>query len=459
MDEQELVNEPFEPKQDSDEELEQERLHQERRAKRIAQMKQEKQRQQELRRKMKLYIGIAAGCICLFAAVIVSIAVFSGRDPKEGEGKKAASGAAVDAQDADRQDAGAPGGGAREAAAGIQDAGGQDADAPGGGAQEVSGQGFYGQEALASASDNTAADSKTGTTEGGESADAAKTGNALGADSGNGIFFPGYTAEITESTPYISSENVISSYAILLNLDTGEVTAQRDAKTVISPASMTKILTLLVAAEHVRDLDDTFTMTLDITDYAYVHDCSTAGFLENEVVTVRDLMYGTILPSGGEAAAALAVYTAGSLDAFVDMMNDKLAELGLSDTAHFTNCVGLYDEDHHCSVYDMAMILKAAAENELCREVLSAHTYTTSATEQHPEGIILSNWFLRRIEDKDTHGEVICAKTGFVNQSGNCGASYAVSNSGGHYICVTGNAWSSWRCIYDQVEIYQEYTN
>lgn len=273
------------------------------------------------------------------------------------------------------------------------------------------------------------------------------------------IFFEGYQAGITEYTPLITSENMTSTYAILLDLDSGKVVAQKAAKEIINPASMTKILTLLVAAEHIFDLDDSFTVTSDITDFAYQNDCSVAGFEKDETVTVRDLLYGTILPSGGDAAAALAVYAAGNMDAFVDMMNEKLAQLGLSETAHFTNCVGLYDENHHCTVYDMAMILKAAVENDLCREVLSAHTYTTSSTPEHPEGIVLSNWFLRRIEDKDTHGEVVCAKTGFVNQSGSCGASYAVSNDGSHYICVTGNAWSSWRCIYDHVAIYQEYTN
>src|SRR5699024_8410476 len=144
---------------------------------------------------------------------------------------------------------------------------------------------------------------------------------------------------------------------------------------------------------------------------------------DGETVTVRDLLYGTILPSGADAAAGLAFYVSGSLEGFVDLMNQKLEELGLSDTAHFTNCVGLYDENHYCTLYDMAEILGAAIDNELCREVLSAHTYTTSATEQHPEGLLISNWFLRRIEDKDTHGTVLCAKTGYVVQSGNCAAS------------------------------------
>ena len=272
-------------------------------------------------------------------------------------------------------------------------------------------------------------------------------------------FAAGYEAKETDNTAYLGSDSVQSSYALLVDLDDNTIVAQKGAYDRISPASMTKILTALVAAEHVTDLDDTFTITKEITDFSYSHDCSAVGFLDEETVTVRDLLYGTILPSGGDAAAGLACYVAGSMDAFVDMMNEKLTELGLSDTAHFTNCVGLYDENHYCSIYDMAMILKAAVENDLAREVLTAHTYTTSATGQHPEGITISNWFLRRIEDKDTKGTVVCAKTGFVAQSGNCAASYEETDSGKHYICVTANAHSSWRCIYDHVAVYQEYTN
>ena len=271
-------------------------------------------------------------------------------------------------------------------------------------------------------------------------------------------FAVGYDAQETDSTTYLGSDSVQSSYALLVDLDDNTIVSQKSAYDRINPASMTKILTVLVAAEHVTDLDDTFTITKEITDFSYSHDCSAVGFLDEETVTVRDLLYGTILPSGGDAAAGLACYVAGSMDSFVNMMNEKLAELELSDTAHFTNCVGLYDENHYCSIYDMAMILKAAVENDLAREVLTAHTYTTSATEQHPEGITISNWFLRRIEDKDTKGTVVCAKTGFVAQSGNCAASYEETDSGKHYICVTANAHSSWRCIYDHVAVYQEYT-
>lgn len=257
----------------------------------------------------------------------------------------------------------------------------------------------------------------------------------------------------------IYSEEVISTHALLVDISKNEIVATKGAFERISPASMTKVLTVLVAAEHLtpEQLDDTFTMTLEITDYAYVNDCSSVGFLNEEVVTVRDLLYGTILPSGGDAAVGLACYIAGSHEAFVELMNKKLEELGLSETAHFTNCVGLYDEEHYCTLYDMAIIMRAAIDNELCKEILSAHTYTTKPTTQHPEGIIISNWFLRRIEDKETGGEVLCAKTGYVAQSQNCAVSYGTYGEGTPYICVTAGSTSSWRCIYDQVEIFNKY--
>ena len=281
------------------------------------------------------------------------------------------------------------------------------------------------------------------------------TGSAETAD-----FFPGYTVHTAPSVAAALTGEGMSDHAVLINVNTGEIVAGKNWEGPIVPASMTKILTVLVAAEHLGPaaLDEPFTVTIDDTDYSYRNDGSAAGFGIDETVTVRDLFYGTILPSGADAASALARRTAGSREAFADLMNQKLAELGLADTAHFTNCVGLYDAGHYCTLTDMAMILKAAVENDICREVLSAHTWTTTATEQQPEGITISNWFLRRIEDKDTHGEVRCAKTGFVKESRNCAASWHIASDGTDWICVTAGAHSAWRCIYDHVDIYQKFT-
>lgn len=275
------------------------------------------------------------------------------------------------------------------------------------------------------------------------------------ADTGrSGSYVPGY--EMTEDTVQ-PGEEIVSSYAIFVDAENGTVLSERNGKTRMVPASMTKVLTLLVAVEHTDNLDDTYTVTEEVAGYCFQHDCSGAGFERDETVTVRDLLYGAILPSGADAALGLAMYVAGSQEAFVELMNQKLEELGIAESAHFTNCIGNYEENHYCTAYDMAVIMGAAVENEVCREVMSAHTYTTSRTEQHPEGILLSNWFLRRIEDKDTGGEVICGKTGYVNESGNCAVSYGVGENGGTYICVTANALNKWKCINDHAALYKEF--
>lgn len=249
--------------------------------------------------------------------------------------------------------------------------------------------------------------------------------------------------------------DVISQRGILIDLNTNKIVESKEGKSQMYPASMTKIMTVLVAAEHVDNLDDTFTVTKEINYFTYKNDCSAVGFADDETVTVRDLFYGTILPSGADAAVSLATYVAGDQDAFVELMNQKCEELGIAETTHFTNCVGLYDDNNYSTCYDMALILYKAINNDLCKEVLSAHKYTTSSTPQHPEGIGISNWFLRRIEDKDSGGVVQCAKTGFVVQSKNCAASFADDDQGNRYICVTTTSDSSWKCIYDHVKIYR----
>ena len=260
-----------------------------------------------------------------------------------------------------------------------------------------------------------------------------------------------------QDTKSVSSA-VDSGYAILISLSENKVLAERQSKAKMYPASMTKVLTVLVAAEHLEGeehLDDIFTMTQAIESFSYNNGCSNVGFSPGERVRVEDLFYGTILPSGADAAMGLAEYTAGDQESFVEMMNEKAAELGLSDSSHFMNCVGLYDDNHYTTAADMATIMNAAINNPLCLKVLSQHTYTTTPTSYHPNGIVVSNWFLRRIEDKMTTGVVYCGKTGFVKESLNCAVSYGRDNEGKGYICCTGYAHGGWQAIRDHVNIYE----
>ena len=268
---------------------------------------------------------------------------------------------------------------------------------------------------------------------------------------------PVFALAPTEGTVTLG-EDFPSEFAVLADGETGEILAEKGSDQLLSPASMTKVLTLLVAAESVTDWERVFVMDRETADFCFRHDCSVVGYEVGEEVPARELLYGCILSSGADASLGLAALSAGSQEAFVERMNEKAAELGLSEGAHFTNCVGLYAPEHRCTARDMALILRSAMENELCREVLTAKRYHTAATEFHPQGQDLSNWFLRRIEDKDCgNAEVLAAKTGYVAESGSCAASYAQDADGRGYLCVTGNAHSAWRAIYDHVELYRSY--
>ena len=268
-----------------------------------------------------------------------------------------------------------------------------------------------------------------------------------------------YEFEENENTQSFGG-GVNSQFGILIDLDTNEVVASRAPETMMYPASMTKVLTVLVAAENIAEsqLDDVATVTFDTTNYSYVNECSVVGFEPGEQVKVRDLFYGVILCSGADASLTLAEYVAGTHENFVDMMNAKLEQLGISETTHFTNCVGLYDDNHYTTAHDMAVIMAAALDNELCAEVLKTREYNIDPNEFHPEGQWLYDKFIGWIEDQEINGTIIGAKTGYVQESGNCCVSALLSTGGHRYICVTGKAESSMMERLDHVAIYQNYT-
>lgn len=264
-------------------------------------------------------------------------------------------------------------------------------------------------------------------------------------------------AQASEETKTLDLE-LYSSSAVLVNVQTGAVLAEKNMDEKIYPASMTKVMTLLVAAENLPDLDAAFTMTQAIIDPLYLAGASMAGYVNGETVTMRDLLYGAVVPSGAEATEALAQAVAGGEEAFVAMMNEKAAALGLTNT-HFMNTSGLHDENHYSTVREIALILQAAMENETCAEILSAENYRASETEQHPDGLAMTNKFLYRVHHEYALGgaEITAAKTGYTAEAMNCCASAGKTPDGRSVICVTANAWTGEFCIEDHIALYTKY--
>lgn len=271
--------------------------------------------------------------------------------------------------------------------------------------------------------------------------------------------------EIPEKIKFTKAASVVdlpfnndAQYAVMVNLSNNDIIMAKNENVRAYPASTTKIMTLLVACENMVSLDDTFTMSLSITDPLFVQGASVAGFLKDEVITVEDMLYGTILPSGADAAVGLAVKIAGSEENFVKLMNKKVKELGLKNT-HFANVSGLHSEENYTTAYDMAVILAAAIKNPVCKKILSTYQHTTSITPQHPEGILLSSTLFEHMYGNEPEtATILGGKTGFVNQSGYCVATFGKANeSGNEYILVTFDNSGKWPAFYGQIDLYKQF--
>ncbi|MHB1132385.1 MAG: D-alanyl-D-alanine carboxypeptidase family protein [Chloroflexota bacterium] len=152
---------------------------------------------------------------------------------------------------------------------------------------------------------------------------------------------------------------------------TGELVAGKNARQRLAPASTTKIATAIVAIERGR-LEDIVRVDVDCRQMG---DSSVMGLIPGDELTLRDLLYGLMLPSGNDAAVAIARHVAGSEERFMDMVNAKFVELGLADSK-FANPHGLDAEDHYSSARDLALLARYAMSNPTFAEVVSTREYT-----------------------------------------------------------------------------------
>ncbi|HJB27586.1 MAG TPA: serine hydrolase [Candidatus Blautia faecavium] len=230
-----------------------------------------------------------------------------------------------------------------------------------------------------------------------------------------------------------------SPYAVLMQARGGKIIGEMGSEERIYPASMTKIMTAIVAIEELDDLEQEITLTSDMFAGLYEQDATQAGFQPDERVRAIDLLYGVMLPSGAECCIALADEIAGSEEAFVELMNKKAARLGMDDT-NFRDTTGLHDPDHYSTVKDMAILLKYAIRNDTFREIIESHYHSTPPTNIHPDGITFYSTMFQSLSDTAvTGGEILGGKTGYTSDAGLCLASFAQVGDR-EYILVTAGA-------------------
>lgn len=245
--------------------------------------------------------------------------------------------------------------------------------------------------------------------------------------------------------------SIKSEHAILYNLNNNEVIYSVKPDDRISIASMTKIMTCITAIENIDNIDDKITLTSDMFVNLVEENASVAGFKIGETVTYRDLLYGLMLPSGADAAQALAIKTSGSIDNFIKKMNDKSNNLNLKNT-HFANPTGIDNKDNYSSVADVAIILKYSLQNNIFKEIFSADSYKTSNG--------MHTFKSTRLKYNYDVSFIDGSKTGFTYDAGLCLASTSHYN-GINYLLVTANAPYNNKInhLIDAKEIYSYYFN
>lgn len=232
------------------------------------------------------------------------------------------------------------------------------------------------------------------------------------------------TTVLPPSVSAVEEMDVAAKAALLIDPTTEEILYEENIHERLYPASLTKVMTALLVLEAVENGTLTLDQELAASQYAIEsipYDASTANIKVGETLSVETLLYCILVVSANEACNILGEAIAGSVDAFVEMMNEKAAALGCEDT-HFVTPNGLHDDNHYTTAWDLYLITKAALEYDLFMEVADTRYFTIPATYYNKErtyyttNFLLSPYRAAGYVYKYAHG----VKTGFTSKAGNC---------------------------------------
>ena len=257
------------------------------------------------------------------------------------------------------------------------------------------------------------------------------------------VFFS-VLSPVTAFAAYEPDFEVRTQAVYLENLDTGMVVYEKNADEKMYPASLTKIMTAVVVLDYMKenglDLDtETASLKQYLQDEIYGTGSSLGGILLNEELTIRGLLYALLLQSSGEAALILADYVGdGSVTHFVDMMNDKAAQLGCTGT-HFANPHGLHDPENYTTARDMAIISKYAMADPTFAEMVSTTSKDVGPTNKHDSLVEISTNKMLFQSSEYYYAPAVGIKTGTLEESGRCLASQATSGGYTYLVILLGS--------------------
>ena len=264
----------------------------------------------------------------------------------------------------------------------------------------------------------------------------------------------------------IGAGEINSDFAVIC--ERGELTAVagRRATERMYPASMTKLMTFIVAYERAEDLSALIEVTKALKNQ--YPEGSRVGIDVGDFLTVEQAMYAMILSSDTDATLGLALHVAGSEAAFVELMNAKAEEMGLTNT-HFANVTGLHAPDHYTTAVEMAAILSHVVDIPLGKAILTTEQYVTylkyfkngvltdyrmTFKNSTLVGRFADNNIATTLSDGTT---VLGGKTGFTDEADHCLATYAVTADGREFVLITGHASSGENTARDAVKLYRAY--
>ncbi len=224
----------------------------------------------------------------------------------------------------------------------------------------------------------------------------------------------------------------------MISLDDGSVVISKNAQKRAAPASLTKIVTALVTLENCPDLNKTITVSQAAIDSLSGTGSSLSGLKVGEQMSILEMLYCLMIPSGNDAAVVLAEYVGGSQQKFVQMMNDCVKKLGCKNT-HFDNPHGLDSQTHYTTAEDLAVLTKAALKYNVFKNIVCEPKHTVPATNMNEErNIINTNFMINPVYVTYYRSFIKGVKTGNTDNAGHCVVTYA-SKDGYSYLAVAMN--------------------